>query len=448
MTSTDVQYSINRYLFFTDFPPAAVNTAGGGIQYRSYYSAIANVSKAGTYTVVLHLSRAEPLLADLLASEMLYIMDSAVTESHAVTTSNSSDHGFDWLNNHGGDVGTGPFSITSATLESRIQLSKFTSYWGGANSVNTPIQSIIYIAYADATAARFALEKGTVNMLIDATDQETSALSKEPGFSVIHAPGGLWMSLWMHPVGPLADWRVRQAIKLALDYKGIISSLSYGLDYASQSNFPIGMQGWTNASATYFSRQAPNITGAKALLAQAGYPNGFTINLYTRPSSRFGITFVDLAQILQSNLAAIGINLVIQVYVVGQFYNYEYDLALPGIWTQPSSLLIWSVQSPFGQVLPGSSGNAISIGWNSTNEKGPGVNFTLMSTLYKQSLTEINTTKRIQIEQRLDTYFLFYGTAVPVIEMSDKVVYTSTITGLLWNAVGDNLVLVPELSSP
>jgi peptide/nickel transport system substrate-binding protein len=446
MTSTDVKYSLNRYLFFNNYPSSVTTAVGGGTQYRSYYASITNVSTSGPNTVIIHLAHPDPLLPDELASEMLYIMDSTVTESHAVTTSNSSDHGFDWLNNHGGDVGTGPFTITSETLESRIQLSKFANYWGGTQSVNTPINSIIYIAYADATAARFALEKGTVNMLIDATDQETSALSSEAGFSTIHAPGGLWMNLQMHPVGPLADWRVREAIKLAIDYKGIISSLSYGLDYASQSLFAIGMQGWTNASANYFSRQAPNITGAKKLLAEAGYPNGFTINLYTRPSSRFGITFTDFSVILQSDLAAIGINLVIETYVVGQFYNYEYELSLPGMWTQPSSLLLWGPN--WESVLPGTSGNALSIGWNSSTEKGPGVNFTLMNSLYQKSQSETNTTKRIAEEQQLDTYFIQYGPYLPVIEMSDKIVYVNTITGLLWNAVGDNFVLTPQLSSP
>jgi dipeptide transport system substrate-binding protein len=120
----------------------------------------------------------------------------------------------------------------------------------------------------------------------------------------------------MHVVGPLADWRVRSALMEAIDYKGIISAVTFGLDTVDNSEFLQGMQGWTNATATYWENHE-NITDAKLLLAQAGYPNGFSITLYTRPGSRYGVEFDTLSQILQSDWAQIGVSATIEVYEVG-----------------------------------------------------------------------------------------------------------------------------------
>jgi len=368
------------------------------------------------------------------------ILDSKLLQSHTVTGANgTSDYGFAWLDGGtSGDAGTGPFMLTSFTYQQRVELQRFSNYWGGPYNNQTTVQTLIFIPYADATTAQFAVEQGQVNIVQDETDDAISSLSSSPGISINTAPGYLWMNLYMHPVGPLADWRVRDAVKEAIDYNTISKTITDGYDKPDASFFGIGMQGYTTTTANFYANQAPNDTGAKALLKAAGYANGFTINLYTRPSSRFGITFVSLAEVLVSDLAAVNISLVVQVYVVGQFYNLLQNFSLPGMWTVPSSLIILSPLSQIESVL--GNGNSTYLNWSASTEKGPGVPFAQMVTLYGESQKATNPTQAISYEQQLDALYQQYGPTIPIIQIANTVAYSSSLKGVVWNAVTDSFI--------
>ncbi len=441
MTARDVQWSLDRAIFFP-LTESMQTSVCSGWSVRGIYASWKNVSVTAPLQIAVTLNYPDPLFYSELTSEQVPIMDSTVLQSHAVTINGTSDLGYAWLN-AGQDVGTGPFMLTSWTTEQRISFTKFSQYWGGVYNVNTPVQTVTFIPIADPTTARFELEKGQINVLADATPDVLSSLINEGGWGIVHAPGFLSFNLNMHTVGPLADWRVRDALKASIDYKGILKAATFGLDTVDDSQFYAGMPGFNNATATYWAQGAPNITGAKELLAEAGYPNGFTINLYTRPSERYGITFVTVAQILQADWAAIGVKAVINVYVSGQFYALDENVTIPGIWNNPNSLSIFSPESNFQSTL--GAQRLMYTNWyvnGTTTEKGPGVNFTWLFNTYQQSLKETNATKQIQEMQAVDTYYIKYGPYEPLIQISSKAAYALNIQGMLWNAFED----VPDIT--
>jgi len=246
------------------------------------------------------------------------------------------------------------------------------------------------------------------------------------------------MTLYMHPVGPLSDWRVRDAIKDALNYTALTTSLEFGYAKPDDSIFAQGSQGYNATTANYYASQGPNVTGAKALLKEAGYPNGFSVNLYTRPSSRYGITFVDMAEILVSDLAAVNITLNINVFVVGQFYALLGNTSLPGIWTVPSGETILTTQSDLTEFL--GTGNSTYFNWNAKTETGPGVPFSQIDSLFNQSLTDGTNAAATTAMQQIDQLLIKYGCEIEMFQLANTVAYQSSLNGVVWNSVADGYI--------
>jgi ABC-type transport system substrate-binding protein len=326
--------------------------------------------------------------------------------------------------------------LTSFTFEQRAQLQAFSGYWGTpGNNYTSNVKNIIMIPYADPTTAQFALLQGQINQVQDETTNAESSLAKNSGFSTITSPTFEGFALYMHPVGPLADWRVRDAIKDAVNYTALVDSLTNGFGKPDSSFFYAGMQGYNSTIANTYATHSPNITGASALLKQAGYPNGFTVNLYTRPSSRYGVTFVDLAEILQSDLAKVNITLNIQVYVVGTFYSLAENKSLPGIWTVPNSLIVLSPNSNIVEWF--GSGDGTFIGWSAATEKGPGVPFSQMITLANESAKATSLAQSDSYASQLDVLYNKYGPVLPLFQLSNNVASASSVKGVVWNSVQD-----------
>jgi len=101
-------------------------------------------------------------------------------------------------------------------------------------------------------------------------------------------------------VPELAKPQVRQAIKWAIDYDAIATNITPNSYVVSQSFLPVGLPG-----ALTVKRFHKDVAKAKALLAEAGLPNGFAMNMDC-PSIQ---PYADIAQAVQADLAAIGIKI-------------------------------------------------------------------------------------------------------------------------------------------
>ena len=149
-------------------------------------------------------------------------------------------------------------------------------------------------------------------------------LSADPGVTVHAVPTTRLYYLAMNNnVAPFDDARVRQAVSMAIPYDAIIENVLYGYGVQPKSPVSVGMEGYTDEYWTYGSG---DMDAAKALLADAGYPDGFQIELTVPQEDQ---TRLDTATWIQAGLADIGVEVTINAVPGAQFSELEYSHELP-----------------------------------------------------------------------------------------------------------------------
>ncbi|MEZ4620010.1 MAG: ABC transporter substrate-binding protein [Caldilineaceae bacterium] len=216
-------------------------------------------------------------------------------------------------------IGTGPFQIAEVEGTTRLVLAKNENYW----QEGLPYLDAIEIApIPDDTVRETALRGGEVDWVLAIAPQSFESLQEDPNVVVATAPQLSYDYIGINLTRePFSDVRVRQAIALALDRGQLCEAGFFGLCETIQG--PIG-----TGSPWYFD-YAPygqDVDAAKALLADAGYPDGFEMELL--PTVQYGET-VRAAQVLQQQLAAIGITATINAPEWSEWLelegNFQYD---------------------------------------------------------------------------------------------------------------------------
>lgn len=311
-TSKDVEFSLLKV--WAD--PA--NRA----QELSSFQAVKSVDTTDPYTAVLHLAHPLGNLFDIL--DTAYIVDSET-----------------WPNFLTGKqlVGTGPFVYKSWTPNTDIIFEKNPDYW----QPGRPYLDGVHISITpDPDALLAAIKSGQADLVLDLDFLDASILAKNPDYTVLELVGAedqIYVGTNLE-VKPLDDIRVRQAIAYAIDRERIVNEVFYGSAYAVNLPWPTYSTGYDaakNATYTYDPDRA------KALVAQVGDIPSIQ---YTYPTSP--AIFAATAQIVQSNLAAVGITVELNPIDTTTFTTELIGATLPGIWTtyhswaqyQPSTLTV------------------------------------------------------------------------------------------------------------
>ena len=227
-------------------------------------------------------------------------------------------------------MGTGFYELQSWVPGQSVSLVKNPNYWGEKvpgsqlnNAIAPPILNNIIIYYKPAAAAIADLRSGAAQMIFVPVTyyNVTSGL---PGVATKILPPAFGSAeaatyLYMDPLAfqPFSNKLVREAITYAIDYRVIINDVFAGHAVEWIGPIPPGFQDYNESTAGLAPYQS-NGTEAAALLAQAGYvsylPNGAKLNPNGKafPSVNFlydsdSPTDTQAAQIIESNLAAIGI---------------------------------------------------------------------------------------------------------------------------------------------
>jgi len=175
-------------------------------------------------------------------------------------------------------LGSGPFKFVSYVPGQRLVVARNPYYYRkDANGVQLPyLDQITWLVNVDDSVAVLKYERGEVDVLADGAPKESyAAVAADRRFSklLIQEP-----SLVTYQVGfnarmkPFTDVRVRRAFAMAINRNRLIKLLGKSRVFLSTHRYPQGLAGW---DPTYVNLPY-DPTKAKALLAQAGYPNGFT----------------------------------------------------------------------------------------------------------------------------------------------------------------------------
>jgi len=194
-------------------------------------------------------------------------------------------------------IGTGPFRYGSWRRGDRLTLVRNDAYWGAKPA----LRQIEYRFISDPAAAYAAMKTHSVDLFPDYPAPENLAqLRSDPTLRVTTAPseGEVVLAL-NNRAGPLRDVRVRRAISYALDRRAIIDGAMFGYGQPIGSHFPPQNPDYVDLTGLYPHDPAK----ARALLAAAGFPNGFALTLKLPPPAyarRSG-------EIVAAELAAVGI---------------------------------------------------------------------------------------------------------------------------------------------
>ncbi len=223
-------------------------------------------------------------------------------------------------------VGTGPYKYVSRSPQENIILEKYDGYWG------TPanIEHVEFKICANADSIVMNLEGGSIDMFARVTTAQASQLSDQ--FDVLEGTMNLVQALYLnHDVEPFNDVRVRQALCYAIDKQNILDFVSDG------KGTPIGSSVYPAFGKYYMPElndtYAQNIEKAKELLTEAGYPDGFTMEI-TVPSNY--TQHVDTSQVIKEQLKQIGVTANINLvewdtWLSETYINRNYQSTVVGV---------------------------------------------------------------------------------------------------------------------
>ncbi len=250
------------------------------------------------YTVVVSLPKpfSPGAFLSIMANPVAGIPDNKTVRAHV----QNNDWGTAWLNDH--SAGSGPYQLVKWERLVTIELTANPNYNAGPVP---PIKRIILANISEPTVARDMLLRGDADIAYELTASQLAGLRSDPRFSVQQVAdlSMEYVGMDVKNVAAFAKPQVRQAVKYAIDYEGIITSLLNGNGLPLQGVIPKGLFGY-DASLPYKHDPAK----AKQLLAEAGFGDGFTVELLAATGVEAGgVTAGDLASKLKSDLGAVGI---------------------------------------------------------------------------------------------------------------------------------------------
>ena len=220
-------------------------------------------------------------------------------------------------------IGAGPFRLVEWVKDDHILLEKNPDFWGG----DVAIDEVMFVPISENDVRVSALLTGDVDILTNVPISSLEQLKADPNVEVFQAEGPriMYVNINTEEEGPLQDVKVRQALNLAIDKDSIYEYILKGT--GSSYGQPVGsvMTGYNPDVAPYDY----DVEAAKALLAEAGYPDGFTVTFNISPG-RFSMD-KEIAEAIASQLDKIGVTAEINSMDWASFSDMRKNHELSGL---------------------------------------------------------------------------------------------------------------------
>jgi peptide/nickel transport system substrate-binding protein len=280
----------------------------------------AQVEVVDDYTLKITTSRPAALTETIIAFQVFGAISKATADAQATAEDRWADK---WHRTKANP--SGPYMVTEWKPGVEYVFTPNQNYWRGADWFQN--SRLIFRVVPDAATRVSLLRAGDVDVALGVPFRDLPELAKDPNV-VIHAiPTTRVYHLGMNiKKKPFDDVRVRQAVSLAIPYDAIVEKVIFGYGRRPTSPIPAGMEGHTDEFWSKLYGGAPDPARARALLAAAGHPNGFEVEL-TVPQE--DLTRVDAATWVQSGLAEIGVKVKINAVPTAQFSALLHARELP-----------------------------------------------------------------------------------------------------------------------
>ena len=191
-------------------------------------------------------------------------------------------------------VGSGPFALKEFKLDQQATLVRNEKYW----AQKPHLDGVVFRPVSDGNQAVNALRTGEVNVATSLTGEAVQVARDDDTVKLLEMPGLHVSYLYFNMVnGPTKDPKVREALIKAVNVEELTGGVyQYGEAVPASLPLPPGSWGYDEAVKAEVPTYDPE--AAKALLAEAGYPDGFDLNLYIANTP----TRVKMATLFQAYL--------------------------------------------------------------------------------------------------------------------------------------------------
>lgn len=225
-------------------------------------------------------------------------------------------------------VGTGPYKFVRWRRDDQLVLEANEGWWGGAPEIKT----LIFRPIPEDAVRVAALQAGEIDLAVNIPPHLVPVIQNHPKLYVSKAPSvrTIFIPIYTHrfdtahkPLGPIegptSDRRVRQAILAAVNPEDIIRTVLEGQALRTASVLTSGHFG--------FDRTLPpvrhGVDRARALLAEAGYPNGIELTLNS-PHGRY-LKDKEVSEAVAGQLTRAGIRISVKTFEFGTYGNMVFN---------------------------------------------------------------------------------------------------------------------------
>ncbi len=298
MTSADVKWTFDRLKESPDFK---------GI--FSLFTAV-NVIDDDTFDLVT----SEPYPLVLHTATYIFPMDSAFYTGETEDGKDKAElvkHGDSFASRN--VSGTGPFVVSEREQGVKVVFDRFADYWDTASPGN--VDKIVLTPIKEDPTRVAALLAGDVDFIAPVPPTDLARVDENDGTTLITMPGTRIITFQMNQdrVEAFKDPKVRQAIDYAVNNAAIVERIMRGFGTVGAQASPAGYLGHDPSLTPRF-----DVEKAKALMAEAGYADGFSITMMA-PNNRY-VNDDKIAQAVASMLSKINITVDLQTMPKAQYW--------------------------------------------------------------------------------------------------------------------------------
>jgi len=349
MTADDVVFSLQRAMARTS-------------NFTPYVSGFDRVVKVNANTVDIITKGPNPVLLNQLTE--LRVMSKAWAEkNNSVDPKDMRNVNQETFANRNA-MGTGPFTLKQWVPDQRMVLSANPNWWG---KLEGNLTEIVYTPIKSEATRVAAMLSGEIDFMLDPSPQDLPRLRNNANLKVMDGVESRTIFFGMDQLrdelpgsnikgkNPLKDLRVRKALYQAIDSDSLNRVTMRGLSQPTGTIVAPQVAGWTEA---VHKRLPYDLEGAKKLLAEAGYPQGFEVD-FACPNNRY-INDEEICQAVTAMWSRLGVRAKLRTLPLATYFpmiqRHEASIYMLG-WGVPTFDALYSLQSLVRTVGTGGDGN-------------------------------------------------------------------------------------------
>ncbi len=313
-TADDVVFSIIRL-------------QGKTSNFRVYGNGVGTPRKIDQYTVELTTPVPNPVMLEMLANSLFMMSKAWCEKNNAVNTQDFTNEKEAYTARNA--MGTGPFILVSRDPDVKSVFKKNPNWWGlKENRFDGNVDEIVYTPIGSAGTRMSALLAGNIDFVLDPPPSDVDKLKQEKDIKIYEGRENRIVFLQMDQArdellysnvkgkNPFKDVRVRKAFYQAIDVYAIQKAVMRGLSVPTAINLPNPDKAGIPKSMD--KRYPYDIAASKKLLADAGYPNGFEVQLDC-PNNRY-INDEKICVAVAGMLAKVGVTIKVNAIPRAQYF--------------------------------------------------------------------------------------------------------------------------------